>query len=116
MASASDQPFNSAMLAEGSTQPGAGTVGLNITGAPWRCVSAMGWPCSLKGVWQSLHIPSFSTRYSPRFTCAEEAVFFGVAEPAFCANVAETTASRHTPPNRAALFMNCLLKLKLERH
>src|SRR5438270_12207888 len=62
------------MLTDLSAQ-GIGTVALNGSSVPFSHCSLIGSPFSLCGVWQSPHIPMFSTRYLPRSSFADELAF-----------------------------------------
>lgn len=108
IASASLQPLRPAMFADLSAQPGTGTVGLNISTEPWRCFSMTGSPFSFIGVWQSAHMPIFSTRYSPRFSFSDWAV---LPELAFCASApaVATTPKRQTAAFPVKIFNDSLL-------
>src|SRR5438270_6760461 len=59
------------MLADLSAQ-GIGTVALKGRFVPFSHCSLTGSPFSLCAVWQSPHMPMFSTRYFPRSSFADE--------------------------------------------
>lgn len=72
------QPGNPAMLGALSTQTGAGSTGLKVRGAPCSHCDWTGSPFSPRGVWQSPHRPTCSTRYLPRAIRAARAAFCGL--------------------------------------
>src|SRR5712692_1102533 len=72
-ACSSVQPGRPAMFGALSAQTGIGVIGLNERTAPRSVLPGIASPFSLRGVWQSPHMPTPSTRYLPRATFAERA-------------------------------------------
>src|SRR5678816_3612685 len=70
-AASCSQPGSPAMLTDLSAQ-GIGTAALKGSSVPFSHCSLIGSPFSLCGVWQSPHMPMFSTRYLPCSLFAEE--------------------------------------------
>src|SRR5690349_21394391 len=70
-AASCSQPGSPAMLTDLSAH-GIGTVDLKGSSVPFSHCSLIGSPFSLCAVWQSPHMPIFSTRYLPRSTFADE--------------------------------------------
>src|ERR1700752_4434844 len=61
-------PGRPAIFTDLSAHTGIGTVGLKSRVVPCSHCSFTNSPFSLRGVWQSEHIPMLSTRYLPRAT------------------------------------------------
>ena len=66
IACSSVHPGRPAILGVLSAQTGIGTIGLNVSVAPFNNFPGMGSPFSLVGVCQSPHLLTPSTRYFPR--------------------------------------------------
>src|ERR1700746_566241 len=68
-------PGRPAIFTDLSAHTGMDTVGLKSRVVPCSHCSFTNSPFSLRGVWQSPHIPMFSTRYLPRATFAPGVVW-----------------------------------------
>jgi hypothetical protein len=86
---ASFHPGSPAMGGDTAAHFGIGTVALKSSSEPCSHFSRMNSPFWSRGEWQSAHIPTCSTRYFPRATCAGEALGFGADFSAATATAAE---------------------------
>jgi len=68
MIAASPRRGRPARAGASSAQSEIGRGGLKSSFLPWSQRERSRSPCSFRGVWQSPHMPTFSTRYSPRET------------------------------------------------
>src|SRR5882724_10991209 len=71
MAASFSHPGRPAIAGALSTHTGAGAIGLKSKVAPFSHCSLTNSPFSFRGVWQSPHRPTSSTRYLPRATLTD---------------------------------------------
>src|SRR5205823_13840858 len=94
-AASCSHPGSPAMLADLSAQ-GIGTVALKGRSVPFSHCSLTGSPFSLCGVWQSRHMPMFSTRYLPRSSFADGVAVCVLASPARTDTIPSATTRKAT--------------------
>src|SRR6266849_7034843 len=99
-ACSSVHPGRPAMFDDLSAQTGIGAIGLNARTAPCSVLPGTGSPFSLRGVWQSPHMPTPSARYLPRTTFADCAGDAKEDNPAVNARIKKTAR----PAAQAASF------------